>query len=147
MNEQLTDMREVQCHRNLLKCVAAHAEASYPQECFGFLLGHFGDRCIRAIRPGRNVNVSRPHDRYEMDPREFLQAQKEAERWGGEVIGFYHSHPDGRAVPSAYDCERAWPEYLYLIVSISAGRAGEVRLWRLEDLEGDFQVVALQIKG
>lgn len=129
----------------VLQRVAAHAEEVYPHECFGFLLGHFDGRRIRVARPGRNVNTSRPHDRYEMDPQEFLQAQAEAEKWDGEIVGFYHSHPDGTAIPSAYDRERAIEEYLYLIVPIADGLAGRGRMWQLEAPDGAFSEIPLHI--
>jgi len=80
-----------------------------------------------------------------MAPQEFLQAQAEAEKWGGEVVGFYHSHPDSTAIPSAYDRERAWEEYLYLIVPVTGGRAGKARLWQLEAPDGCFSEMPLHI--
>ncbi len=137
--------REIEFLQSVLECVTDHAEAAYPHECFGFLLGRFGEGSIQTAYPGKNINTSRPHDRYEMDPLEFLQAQTEAETWGGEVVGFYHSHPNGRAIPSIYDRERAWEEYLYLIVPVTDGRAGKVRLWQLEASDGPFSEVALYI--
>ena len=145
MSNKSTGTGDVQFPWSALERVAAHAEESYPCECFGFLLGHFGENCIRVARPGRNTNTCRSHDRYEMDPQEFLQAQAEAEKWGGEVVGFYHSHPDDKAIPSAYDRERAWEEYLYLIVPVAGGRAGRARLWQLEDPDGPFSEMVLYI--
>lgn len=133
----------VQFSWSALERVAAHAEEVYPHECFGFLLGHFDGRRIQVARPGRNVNNSRPNDRYEMDPQEFLQAQAEAEKWDGEIVGFYHSHPDETAIPSAYDRERALEEYLYLIVPVADGRAGSARLWQLEVFGGSFAEIPL----
>lgn len=145
MSNSAVERPGVQLSRAALERMAAHAEASYPQECFGFLLGHFGDESIPMIYPGRNVAVSRPHDHYEMDPQEFLQAQTDAEQWGGEVIGFYHSHPDAAACPSAYDRERAWEEYLYLIIPVIGGRAGRARLWQLATADEPFWELELQI--
>lgn len=145
MSNESTGTRDVQVPWSVVKCIAAHAEEAYPQECFGFLLGRFGENRIRMAWPGQNVNASRPHDRYEMDPQEFLRVQAEAEKWGGEVVGFYHSHPDGRAIPSDYDRERAWEEYLYLILPVTDGRAGRARLWELEAPEGPFSEMVLRI--
>jgi proteasome lid subunit RPN8/RPN11 len=139
--------REIGFARSLLQCVADHAEAACPHECFGFLLGSFGEGSIQAAVPGRNANICRPHDRYEMDPQEFLRAQMEAEGWGGEVVGFYHSHPDGPATPSTVDSERAWGEYLYLIIPVAEGRAGQARLWQLEGRGRRFSEMTLRIGG
>lgn len=145
MSKGMMKVKGVQLFRSALERIVAHAEETYPQECFGFLLGHFSESRICVARPGRNVNTSRPHDRYEMDPQDFLQAQAEAEKWGGEIMGFYHSHPDGTAIPSAYDRKRAWEEYLYLIIPVSNGRAEEARLWRVKSPEGPFVEVPWHI--
>ena len=40
---------------------------------------------------------------------------------GGELLGFYHSHPDHPARPSQYDLDHAWPFFSYVIVSVREG--------------------------
>lgn len=144
---RMYEKREIEVLRSVLECVTDHAEATYPHECFGFLLGRFGEERIQAACPGKNTNTSRPHDRYEMDPLEFLRAQTGAEEWGGDVVGFYHSHPDGQAIPSTYDRERAWEEYLYLIVPVADGQVGRARLWQLEASDEPFSEMILRIVG
>ena len=42
---------------------------------------------------------------------------------GGELLGFYHSHPDHPARPSQYDLDHAWPTFAYIIVAVAAGSA------------------------
>jgi proteasome lid subunit RPN8/RPN11 len=37
------------------------------------------------------------------------QAEKQARDAGGDLLGFYHSHPDHPARPSQYDLDHAWP--------------------------------------
>ena len=44
---------------------------------------------------------------------------------GQEIVGYYHSHPDHPARPSAFDTEHAWPWYSYLIVRIDHGRGAD----------------------
>lgn len=143
MSEESSGTRGTWLPRSALESIATHAEETYPQECFGFLVGRFGDESIHAVCPGSNTNASRPHDRYEMNPEEFLQTQVEAEEWGGEVVGFYHSHPDDKAIPSTYDRDRAWEEYLYLIVPVADGRAGKARLWKLESPDEGFAEIVI----
>jgi proteasome lid subunit RPN8/RPN11 len=144
---RMDEKRAMGVPQGVIECLTDHAEATYPHECFGFLLGRFGEGSIQAAFPGKNANTSRPHDRYEMDPLEFLQAQTEAEEWGGDVIGFYHSHPNDQAIPSTYDRERAWEEYLYLIIPVADGQAGGARLWQLEAPEGPFSEMTLHSVG
>jgi proteasome lid subunit RPN8/RPN11 len=47
------------------------------------------------------------------------------------VLGFFHSHPDHPARPSAFDLEHAWPYYSYLIVSVVDGKVAGIASWRL----------------
>jgi proteasome lid subunit RPN8/RPN11 len=54
------------------------------------------------------------------------------------IVGFFHSHPDVPARPSAYDQEHAWPWYSYLIVSVIKGEAHEVLNWKLKDDRSAF---------
>ena len=50
---------------------------------------------------------------------------------GLDVLGFFHSHPDHPARPSAFDLEHAWPYYSYLIVSVAQGPVAAAASWRL----------------
>jgi proteasome lid subunit RPN8/RPN11 len=64
-----------------------------------------------------------------------------------QLVGFYHSHPDGAAVPSPFDREAAWPWYSYLIVPVRGGAAGSVRSWRLRDARVDFVEEKIEVPG
>jgi proteasome lid subunit RPN8/RPN11 len=46
-------------------------------------------------------------------------------------VGFYHSHPDVEARPSAFDRDHAWSGYSYVIVSVRGGVPRETRSWEL----------------
>ncbi len=79
----------------------AHAAAAHPQEACGILLGAGGR--ITAARPARNVHPA-PHTHFEIDPQALVDAHRSARGEGGaQVIGYYHSHPRGPALPSATD--------------------------------------------
>jgi proteasome lid subunit RPN8/RPN11 len=49
----------------------------------------------------------------------------------GVLLGYYHSHPGGRAEPSVADRAHAWPEVSYLIVALDGFGMLEARSWRL----------------
>jgi proteasome lid subunit RPN8/RPN11 len=114
-----------------LKQIYAHAKETYPHECFGFLVGIFdaGGLVYRVVR-GTNLNTERA-DRFEMDPKEFVTVEKQADDEGLNVIGFYHSHPDWPAIPSQTDITWAWEESFYLIVSVHEGRPFNAGVWLL----------------
>jgi proteasome lid subunit RPN8/RPN11 len=112
------------------------ASAAYPQEGCGVLVGSAGEvATVVSVTAGANL-APRTRDRYELDPLEILRAEREARAAGLEVLGFWHSHPDHPAVPSRFDTERAWPDYLYVIASTTAEGTGDVRGWSLGG-EGD----------
>jgi proteasome lid subunit RPN8/RPN11 len=70
--------------------------------------------------------------RFLIGPDEYRLAEKRAAETGRELLGFYHSHPDHPAVPSAFDLEHAWPNLSYIIVSVKKGTPDEMRSWRLK---------------
>jgi proteasome lid subunit RPN8/RPN11 len=113
--------------------------AGYPFETCGLLLGHRGNggREVSRVFPGHNLNQARRTDRFELDPRDYLAADREARASGEEIVGVWHSHPDHPAQPSDTDLAAAWPEWSYLIVSVSGERVLDVRSWRLS--KGGFE--------
>lgn len=142
-----------------------HAEAAYPEECCGLLLGQiqYSDppvKIVSEVRAMRNIwdkesalNFQLPSgshlssqeghgvskiDRYSIDPQEILGVQQKAWEIGLEIIGIYHSHPDARAVPSAFDEAIAWPLYSYAIVSVCQEHTDDLQSWMLDD-NGNFQ--------
>lgn len=128
--------------REHLESVLRHAEAAYPEECCGALVGRGpgGDEgvAVEGAVPLDNERADSRHNRYLIHPETVLAAQREARRSGLDIVGYYHSHPDHPAVPSDFDREHAWPGMSYLIVSVRRGRAAGARSWRLADDRGRF---------
>jgi proteasome lid subunit RPN8/RPN11 len=120
-------------HRNE---IAAHGERDYPHECCGLLLGSFAAGGMKAITEIYAISNAREEqakrNRFLIRPEELMRGERYAENRGLEVVGFYHSHPDHPAVPSGYDLEHAWPTFSYIVVSVSAGAAKDLRSWELE---------------
>lgn len=113
-----------------------HAASTYPEECCGFLLGvadaDGGEVHVHRVLPARNEHPDRRDCRYLIAPETVLAARREARSLGLEVVGYYHSHTDGSAEPSAHDLRDAWPATSYLIVPVEDGVAGTPRSWRLD---------------
>lgn len=109
------------------------AHASYPHEACGLMIGERGNTGIvtKRVVQAKNLNRERAHDRYEMDPLDFLAADTEARALGQEVLGVWHTHPDHPARPSEVDREAAWPDWSYVIVSVTGAGVQDVRSWRL----------------
>ncbi len=118
-----------------LRAIDRHGEASYPEECCGFLIGQAsgGVTAVERVLPVANERQDSRHNRYVISPETVLAAHKEARAAGADVVGYYHSHPDHPSRPSDFDREHAWPGLSYLIVSVQKGRAADARSWRLAD--------------
>ena len=105
--------------------ILEEARAAFPRECCGLVEGRLvsgvdGDEFhVTALHAARNLAPQA--DRFELAPEDHFQALKAARANGRSLIGCYHSHPNGRAEPSAADKNGAGEEnFLWLIAA--AGR-------------------------
>jgi proteasome lid subunit RPN8/RPN11 len=116
--------------------IAAHGEHDYPHECCGLLLGQFtnggGKVCVEIFPISNAREEEAKRNRFLIRPEELLRGEQYATAKNLDVLGFYHSHPDHPAVPSAYDLEHAWPVYSYIVVSVRSGHAKELRSWEMQ---------------
>jgi proteasome lid subunit RPN8/RPN11 len=113
-----------------------HGRQTYPNECCGALIGRDG-RVIEAFQLP-NTTEEGPRRRFLVRPGDYRAAEARASEQGGELLGFYHSHPDHPAQPSQYDLDHAWPFFSYVIVSVRDGRPEEIRSWRLREDRSQF---------
>ncbi|MBX6364806.1 MAG: M67 family metallopeptidase [Gemmatimonadetes bacterium] len=126
--------RMIRLERRALEEMRRQARSAYPRECCGALLGRAdGDErtVLRAV--GAANTDAEPRRGYRIGPEVVRRLEAEADAAGLVVLGFYHSHPDHPAVPSARDRENAWPWYTYLIVPVSAAGAEMPRGWRFDE--------------
>lgn len=128
-----------------LKAIGSHGEASYPEECCGFLIGRAeGDSTsVERLLAVDNERQDSRHNRFLIHPETVLAAHKEARAAGLDVVGYYHSHPDHPARPSEFDREHAWPGLSYVIVAVQGGKVAEARSWRLTDDRERFEEEAI----
>jgi proteasome lid subunit RPN8/RPN11 len=113
--------RQVELPAALADAIRAQARAASPYGCCGLLEGLRvegvrGDRAfkVKALHPVRNLS-SEPA-RFEMEPQGQFAAHRAARANGAAIIGCYHSHPYGPALPSAADRAGAGEEnFLWLI--------------------------------
>jgi len=78
----------------------AAARAAHPREACGLLLG-VGQR-IHTAAAAANVHP-RPLRHFEIDPAALIAAHRAARAGGPQVLGYWHSHPNGRPEPSQED--------------------------------------------
>lgn len=115
-----------------------HVREAAPEEACGILGGEFDeDRSVVSTQyPAENVAQS-PKTEYRIDPEAQYELFERIEARDESIVGFYHSHPSGPAVPSETDRERAaWPKHSYVIVV--PGTDPSIDSWRFDDSEGRF---------
>lgn len=89
--------------------------------------------------PAANA-AKNPATEYEVDPQELLKLTREIRTAKLELLGIYHSHPNGKNEPSARDIEQAYyPDIAYFIISPLPGapeplRAFSISVGRVSEL-------------
>ena len=117
--------------------IRRHGEETYPHECCGALVGR--DGLTTAVVALPNTTEEGPRRRFLVRPADYRLAEQRADELGGELLGFYHSHPDHPARPSQYDLDHAWPTFAYVIVAVAAGAAADMTVWYLKDDRTTFE--------
>jgi proteasome lid subunit RPN8/RPN11 len=116
--------------------IRAHGQQTYPNECCGAMFGR--DGVVTGTLALPNMTDEGPRRRFKVTPDDYRAAEKRATELGGELLGFYHSHPDHPARPSQYDLDHAWPFFSYVIVSVREGVSGDMTSWRLREDRSAF---------
>ncbi len=102
-----------------LDVMRGHVRETGAEEACGLLLGAVRDgrgAVARAV-PAANVAEDRVR-RFEVDPATLLKVHREAREGGDALVGCYHSHPGGKAMPSLRDAARAdQPGWVWLILA------------------------------
>jgi proteasome lid subunit RPN8/RPN11 len=129
--------------------IRQHGQETYPHECCGALVGR--DGFVTAIVALPNTTDEGPRRRFLVRPSDYQLSERRATELGGELLGFYHSHPDHPARPSQYDLDHAWPTFAYIIVAVAGGgesgprqspegaTAGDMTVWYLQEDRSRFE--------
>jgi len=122
---------------NVDGAIRRHGEETYPHECCGALIGA-GNR-VTATVALPNTTEEGPRRRFMVRPSDYRVAEQKASELGGDLLGFYHSHPDHPARPSQYDLDHAWPTFAYIIVAVAAGKSDAMTVWYLKEDRSSFE--------
>lgn len=121
---------------NTKKLMIGDALQAFPDECCGFLFGtedQNGNRTITEILVVDNAKEGDKRRRFEIAPRDYMDAEQFAEENNLLLLGVYHSHPNHPAIPSEHDRVAAQPYFSYVILSVLDRKIGPIRSWRLND--------------
>ena len=128
----------------------AHAEAAYPNECVGAMLGKSasgGEKFVDAAMPLENSAEGSQHAFYRLSNEDLLAADKAARAQGRELIGIYHSHPDADAYFSATDLKNSCPWYSFVVLSVMGGKYARANSWLPDFEQTKAEKEELQIGG
>lgn len=107
--------------------IISHCRSGLPNEACGLLAGSPGR--IEAVYCIPNIEASPVS--YTIEPEGHFRALTDAESRGWELLGAFHSHVDGPAIPSATDIAgAAEPEWIWLVVGPMTGQP-QVRGFRI----------------
>ena len=111
-----------------LEVMQSHVQSCLPSEACGLLAGKAG--VVERVMPIRNDAGSAV--RFRMNPREQLAAFDSIDASGLELLGIFHSHPEGPESPSATDiAEAAYP--VVHLIWFRRGGAWEARAFWIEE--------------
>lgn len=133
---------EVVLSRDLHARIEAEARAAFPAECCGLLEGVRDGETVRIAAIHPTCNLADAPGRFAIDPQAHIRLLRALRGTGRAIVGCYHSHPEGRAEPSAHDREAAVEEnFIWLIAAVP--RAGAATLAAFVYATGSFRTLAL----
>ena len=107
------------------------AKKAYPCECCGILVGkksEKGEIEVTEIREASNqIQGEEEATHFRIDPLNLYYIERELESSNLEIVGFYHSHPDCKAILSDEDRKYMVPGLVYTIMSITAQGVVDVK--------------------
>ena len=120
---------DIQIPRKLTNQLLHLAQLSPDLEVCGLIGGKNGlpTHCY----PVKNT-AENPQQRFLLDAGEQISAMAKMRELGEDLFAIYHSHPAAPAQPSTTDLEMsAYPEALYLIISLNTKGILEMRGFRI----------------
>ena len=134
---------KVTLDNHIKKQLAKLAGETYPFEGCGVLLGSADGYRIREVKSLNNdAGKDSAKTFFAIDPLSLYEIETEENDY--EIIGFYHTHPEHRAVPSKEDEKYMIPGMLYMIVSVSAGYCSDVRLYHKLKADGGVKEIKIE---
>jgi proteasome lid subunit RPN8/RPN11 len=116
--------------RTVVNELLKQAQGSPEAEVCG-LIGS-GDDGRASVYPVSNV-AEAPDRLFQMEPSAQIGAMRRMRERGETLLAIYHSHPHAPAAPSPRDLEEAaYPEALYLVISLDTKGVLEMRGYRLD---------------
>ena len=142
-----------------LDAIIHQAQEFYPEEVCGFLIGTDcgnDDLLVSRVEASDNVTSLDRTKHFEIDPELRLRLMVELRELSGKTLsqsnqrssGQYHSHPNGKPLPSNRDLSMAWePDLVWLILAVSNSKVDEFNAYKLSSHTHKFREVAIDIRS
>ena len=128
---------------DLLSKIETAAADAYPAESCGLLVGHGSiDKRIVMTRVeiSSNRTENNMRDSFEIDPQRRFDLMRELKDGPEQIVGHFHSHPNGAAQPSARDAQQAWePALVWVITSVAKGQPSETAAFAFDEESRAFR--------
>lgn len=122
---------EIQIPRKITNQLLHYSQLSPEAEICGLIGSRKGHPV--SCYPVNNVS-DQPRQRFLLDGHQQIEAMANMRDRNEELFAIYHSHPNSPATPSAIDLEMAaYPEALYLIISLNTKGVLELRGFRISE--------------
>jgi proteasome lid subunit RPN8/RPN11 len=104
------------------------ARAALPSECCGLIEGIRDADAIHVSHVHATRNIAAQCDRFEIDPAEHFALLRAARAARREIVGCYHSHPNGESALSERDHKGAGEKgFVWLVVALGKDSPCEIR--------------------
>ena len=126
--------------RQIADTMVAHANEGLPNEACGLFAGKLIDaQDVEVLKFFPMANAAESVEIYQLDPKEQMAVEKEANENGLDILGIMHSHTYTPAYPSPTDVEDAsnfdpFGGWHYILVSLQH-ETPDVRSYRIIDRE------------
>jgi proteasome lid subunit RPN8/RPN11 len=128
--------------RDVYDQILEHAEEHFPNMAGGFLFGPTENR-VTMVAPFSN-SARHPHTRIGFSPKQYLEAERVAERHGLNITGMFYSQDNGAEI-SEYTREWAQPFFIYLVIGMDT-RPPRRKVYKLTEDRQDWIVYDLSIE-
>ena len=110
-------MRVLRLSRDIYMSMIGHCLSGLPDEACGLLVGTYGGDEATHVFLTKNAAASALI--YQIDPKEMLRVDREAQALGADIMGVFHSHTHTDAFPSPTDVAQARDlGWHYVLVSL-----------------------------
>ena len=144
MNDMFAE--EISFDKKVIDKLLENAGKAYPDEGCGVLLSRENEYRVRSVYATNNTSADKgKRDYFSIDPMTMYEVEQAAKKEGLYVLGFYHTHPDAPAVPSASDKENMIPGMIYVILSVWDRKTRGIRAVAKREVSGDAIFLSINV--